>query len=100
MTAAAAAAERERKREDAGRKSKWHGPSSASIAESLARRRVGEKRRRARVPRAGGRETRCVTLTLWAQAQARPFYEKAGYSAEGEQFDDAGIPHIAMSKPA
>src|SRR5437773_1614560 len=38
-------------------------------------------------------------LTLWAQTQARPFYERAGYAAEGEQFDDAGIPHIAMSKP-
>src|SRR3954465_15802467 len=39
-------------------------------------------------------------LTLWAQTHARPFYEKAGYAAEGEQFDDAGIPHIAMSKVA
>ena len=37
---------------------------------------------------------------LWAQTYARPFYEKAGYAAEGEQFDDAGIPHIAMCKDA
>ena len=37
---------------------------------------------------------------LWAQTHARPFYEKAGYRAEGEQFDDAGIPHIAMQKRA
>jgi predicted GNAT family N-acyltransferase len=37
---------------------------------------------------------------LWAQTHARRFYEKAGYAASGEQFDDAGIPHVAMSKPA
>lgn len=39
-------------------------------------------------------------FTLWAQTHARAFYEKAGYAACGEQFDDAGIPHVAMSKPA
>ena len=40
-------------------------------------------------------------LTLWAQAQARPFYEKAGYAARGDEFDDGtGIAHIAMEKSA
>jgi len=39
-------------------------------------------------------------LTLWAQTHARKFYEKAGYAAEGPEFDDAGIPHVSMSKPA
>ena len=39
-------------------------------------------------------------LTLWAQTHARPFYERAGYSAEGDEFDDAGIPRVAMSKLA
>ena len=39
-------------------------------------------------------------LTLWAQTHARHFYEKAGYEAEGAEFDDAGIPHVAMRKPA
>jgi len=39
-------------------------------------------------------------FTLWAQTHARKFYEKAGYAVSGEQFDDAGIPHVAMSKLA
>lgn len=39
-------------------------------------------------------------FTLWAQVHARKFYEKAGYAADGGEFDDAGIPHVSMSKPA
>jgi predicted GNAT family N-acyltransferase len=38
-------------------------------------------------------------FTLDAQVQARPFYEKAGYTAFGSVFDDARIPHIQMRKP-
>jgi len=41
-----------------------------------------------------------TSLTLDAQVHARAFYEKAGYRAHGKQFDDAGIPHIAMTKAA
>jgi predicted GNAT family N-acyltransferase len=38
-------------------------------------------------------------LVLWAQVQARPFYEKAGYRTVSEEpFDDAGIAHVAMEK--
>ena len=39
-------------------------------------------------------------FTLGAQLHARGFYEKAGYQAHGPVFDDAGIPHVAMEKPA
>ena len=39
-------------------------------------------------------------LTLGAQTQAQPFYEKLGYVAQGTVFDDAGIPHVRMDKPA
>jgi ElaA protein len=39
-------------------------------------------------------------LVLWAQAHACAFYQKAGYAAEGPEFDDAGIPHVAMQKRA
>ena len=35
-------------------------------------------------------------LALAAQVQAMPFYEKAGFVAEGGVFDDAGIPHRNM----
>ena len=33
---------------------------------------------------------------LHAQLSARGFYEKLGFTAYGDVFDDAGIPHIAM----
>lgn len=33
---------------------------------------------------------------LDAQSYAIPFYERAGFSAEGEEFMDAGIPHRHM----
>jgi len=34
---------------------------------------------------------------LHAQLQAVPFYEKLGFSREGDVFDEAGIPHVRMS---
>jgi predicted GNAT family N-acyltransferase len=33
---------------------------------------------------------------LHAQLQAVPFYEKFGFTSEGEVFDEAGIPHVRM----
>lgn len=39
---------------------------------------------------------------LWCNARinARTFYERAGFSVEGEQFDVAGIgPHLPMARP-
>ena len=39
-------------------------------------------------------------FTLGAQLHARGFYEKNGYAAIGEIFDDAGIPHVRMEKDA
>jgi predicted GNAT family N-acyltransferase len=41
-----------------------------------------------------------ASFTLDAQLQAIPFYEKLGYTAQGPIFDDAGIPHRLMTKPA
>ena len=43
----------------------------------------------------------CCTMggerqVLHAQTYARGFYEKLGFTAYGEEFDEAGIPHIAM----
>lgn len=37
-------------------------------------------------------------VTLDAQQSAVGFYEKLGFQQEGEPFEEAGIPHIAMSK--
>lgn len=38
------------------------------------------------------------TLTLGAQDQAAPFYEKLGFKTIGEGFLDAGIPHHRMDR--
>lgn len=38
-------------------------------------------------------------VVLGAQLSAIPFYERLGYEAYGEVFDDAGIPHRMMKKP-
>jgi len=35
---------------------------------------------------------------LYAQTHAIPFYEKLGYSVVSEEFMDAGIPHVTMTK--
>jgi predicted GNAT family N-acyltransferase len=38
-------------------------------------------------------------MELHAQLTARDFYARAGYVAEGEEFEDAGIPHVLMRRP-
>lgn len=35
---------------------------------------------------------------LSAQVTARRFYERAGYAATGDVYDEVGIPHVAMTK--
>jgi predicted GNAT family N-acyltransferase len=37
-------------------------------------------------------------VTLNAQVHATPFYERHGFKAQGEVFDEAGIPHRRMQK--
>ena len=38
------------------------------------------------------------TILLGAQATAEAFYEKLGFQAYGEPFEDAGMPHVHMKK--
>ena len=38
-------------------------------------------------------------LTLHAQLTALDFYQRAGFSPCGEPFEEAGIPHVEMSRP-
>ncbi|MDA7427819.1 GNAT family N-acetyltransferase [Primorskyibacter aestuariivivens] len=45
--------------------------------------------------RKDGRFSKAV---LGAQITAIPFYEKLGFAAYGEDFDDAGIPHRMMER--
>ncbi len=37
-------------------------------------------------------------VVLNAQTHAAPFYRRLGFVQEGDVFDDAGIPHIAMRR--
>ena len=43
-----------------------------------------------------GRRRKLERLALNAQLEAVPFYERAGFRALGEVFEDAGIPHRRM----
>lgn len=45
------------------------------------------------------REEGFARLTLHGQTRVRAFYERLGYVAHGEEFYEAGIPHVAMTKP-
>jgi predicted GNAT family N-acyltransferase len=47
---------------------------------------------------AAARAQSFAELILEAQVYAIPFYEKLGYAAEGEVFDDCGIDHRLMRK--
>jgi predicted GNAT family N-acyltransferase len=37
-------------------------------------------------------------IALHAQLSAKAFYARLGYRAEGEPFEEAGIPHVSMRK--
>lgn len=57
---------------------------------------VGTALLRALLQAARARGDREVVLS--AQTHAMPFYEKAGFIAEGDEYDDAGIPHRQMRR--
>ena len=38
-------------------------------------------------------------IELHAQVTARRFYERAGYTAVGEEYEEAGIAHVTMRRP-
>jgi len=38
-------------------------------------------------------------VVLHAQTRAAGFYDRLGYERVGDQFDEAGIPHVEMIKP-
>jgi predicted GNAT family N-acyltransferase len=44
------------------------------------------------------RERGLAEIVLHAQLTARGFYDRAGYLAEGAEFEEAGIRHVAMRK--
>ena len=60
----------------------WRG---SGVGGAMLRALMDEARRR------GHRET-----YLHSQSHARAFYERHGYSVEGEEYLEAGIPHVGM----
>jgi len=44
------------------------------------------------------RERGCRGIVLHAQVSVAGFYRRLGYAEEGETFEEAGIPHVAMRK--
>ena len=44
------------------------------------------------------RDAGATEMELHAQLAARDFYARAGYVAEGEEFEDAGIAHVVMRR--
>lgn len=55
---------------------------------------VGSALLEALMTQAKERGDRCVLLS--AQTHAEPFYQRYGFVREGEEFTEAGIPHIQM----
>jgi len=45
------------------------------------------------------RERGATSAFLHGQLRVAGFYERLGYEAVGEQFEEAGIPHVEMVKP-
>ena len=66
---------------DAAARGRGHG---AAVLEELHRQAV----------RRGVRE-----IELHAQLPARRFYERAGYVAVGQEYEEAGIRHVTMRRP-
>jgi predicted GNAT family N-acyltransferase len=45
---------------------------------------------------AAAREHGCTEVRLASQRQAKGLYERAGFTIESDEFDEAGIPHVWM----
>lgn len=44
------------------------------------------------------RERGATAMRLHAQTRVREFYDELGYEVVGDRFEEAGIPHVAMTK--
>lgn len=67
------------------------------VAVDRDRRRSGIGRALMRGLEQQAREQGHDRMVLNAQLEAIPFYESLGYRAEGERFEEAGIPHRRMT---
>ena len=51
-----------------------------------------------RAAEAEARAAGAVRIGMYAQTDALPLYERAGYTPYGERFDEEGIEHLGMEK--
>jgi predicted GNAT family N-acyltransferase len=68
-----------------------------AVAKSARRAGVGSAMLRALMVEA--RRRGHAQAVLSAQTHARDFYRRHGYQVHGEEYDDAGIPHVEMRCP-
>ena len=68
------------------------------LAVAPAARRLGIASRLLAEADAQARACGARRIVLAAQLGARALYERAGYRARGERFEEAGIPHVMMEK--
>ena len=69
------------------------------VAVRADRRGEGWGRRLMRAVEAAAADRGLTELTMHAQSDVVAFYRQLGYEAEGEEFEEAGIPHREMHKP-
>lgn len=68
------------------------------VAVAADRRGSGWGRRIMHTVEAYARDDGFGEVALHAQTHVREFYERLGYEAHGEEFEEAGIPHVAMAR--
>jgi predicted GNAT family N-acyltransferase len=68
------------------------------MAVAAEARRSGIGRRLMAAAEAEARDRGAAEVVLHAQRQAEPFYAACWYRAEGDTFEEEGIPHVVMRK--
>jgi predicted GNAT family N-acyltransferase len=68
------------------------------VAVAADRREEGWGRELMRAVESVARERGFSALRLHAQTRVEAFYDALGYESVGPEFDEAGIPHVAMEK--
>ena len=68
------------------------------VAVRADRRGEGWGRRLMRAVEAAAADREMTELTMHAQSDVVEFYRRLGYEAEGQEFEEAGIPHREMRK--
>jgi predicted GNAT family N-acyltransferase len=79
-----------------GEKGKWGRIGRMAVLAS--HRKGGVGRQILGSLEAHAREVGLAGIVLHAQVMAKGFYEKEGYEPYGAVFDEAGMPHVKMSK--